>query len=98
MVMLVGNFDYAGTNKFKSHILLDSEKRTACGLYMSERRGDWQLLDVQEHSDQLPSCLKCRKAAQLTLNSDGLAPDETRGENSETATGSSNPQSQEPAG
>jgi hypothetical protein len=36
--------------------------------------------------------------AQLALNSDGLAPGDTRGENSETATGSSNPQSQEPAG
>lgn len=55
-MLIIANFDYAGTKKYKTHILLDDETRTACGLYMMERRGDWQVANVDE-----PDCKKCAR-------------------------------------
>jgi hypothetical protein len=56
---LYANFDYAGTNRFKHHILEESADRTLCGLRLKELRGQW------EFDDFIPDnvgCIKCKKA------------------------------------
>lgn len=56
---LYANFDYAGTNKFKYHILQDSADRTLCGLRLKDLRGQWEFEDFQP---DIIGCMKCKKS------------------------------------
>jgi len=58
-MLIIANFDYAGTDKFISHAKIDGAKKTLCGLFMSERRGQWEFLDIKE-----PSCKRCKRAIE----------------------------------
>jgi len=61
--MLVANWNYAGTNKFCTHILGEDERTTLCGIkpfdtIKGKRRGDWQ---VGEEDNNFCGCIKCKK-------------------------------------
>lgn len=58
---LVGNYDYAGTNRFCSHILSADEKKTICGIRCWEHKRDWQ--DTGD-SDKHVGCLRCRRIVE----------------------------------
>lgn len=67
--MLVGNYNYAGTSKFCTHILAEDERTTLCGIKPFEfvkgkRRGDWQ---VGEDDNKYCGCLKCKKKYNKTF-------------------------------
>lgn len=62
---LIGNYNLAGTRKFRTHILLPTN-RTACGIWLSDLRGDWQAMDnlydwrESEHKTEL-HCKRCSR-------------------------------------
>ena len=55
-MLIIGNYDLSGTNKFISHLLRDDEETTYCGLKFSALHGDWQFEENSEFG-----CLRCRK-------------------------------------
>jgi hypothetical protein len=58
--VIVGNWSYAGTNKFVSHAVAQDRKKTLCGMDIAElmsRKGQqWEEDESAEFG-----CLKCRK-------------------------------------
>jgi hypothetical protein len=54
-ILTIGNYDLAGTSRFITHMLTSDEKKTLCGLIVSNLRGDWQ-----ETDGNTIGCLKCR--------------------------------------
>jgi hypothetical protein len=58
---LVANYDNAGNSRFCSHILLDDESKTLCGIKCWGRRGDWQ--DTGD-KDTNVGCLRCKRIAE----------------------------------
>ncbi len=59
MGIIVGNFDYTGTDKFVSHKLFDFSDVALCGLRINWSKGDWQTIEVPK-----PSCKKCARRAE----------------------------------
>jgi hypothetical protein len=58
---LYANWSYAGTGRFKHHIIAEGADRTLCGLCLADLRGQW------EYDDFRPAdigCLKCKKFYQ----------------------------------
>ncbi len=60
-MLVICNYDLAGTNKCVTHALTEDEKKTICGLVVSKLRGDWQETGGTEFG-----CLSCRKIIQQT--------------------------------
>lgn len=54
-MLIIGNYDLAGTEKFVSHLLRDDEQTTYCGLKFSKLKGDWQFEESSEFG-----CMRCR--------------------------------------
>ena len=52
----IGNYGFAGSEKFILHAISDDEKKTLCGLTLSKLRGDWEWSD-----SQVIGCLRCKK-------------------------------------
>lgn len=59
-LMLVGNYNYAGTHKFISHAMWD-EHLTVCGLKVWHLKGDYQEMTEGSCSRTKPICKKCQK-------------------------------------
>ncbi len=56
-VLIMANFEHAGTERFVSHAMMANETITLCGLSLQDRPGQWEAVEVKQ-----PSCSKCQKA------------------------------------
>jgi hypothetical protein len=84
-MQVVGNWNYAGTQKFVSHALNADGSRTLCGMSVSElmaRRGQqWE-----ESDSESCGCAKCRRHLTPRAPDDGDAPAESELSNDELDT------------
>ena len=70
-MLIIGNFDLSGTEKFCSHLLREDEETTYCGLKFSKLKGDWQFEESSEFC-----CVRCRRisATNKVFHADAAMP------------------------